>query len=185
MLMDSYFEKLAPFLGHIVLEQGSLEGDAGRMLARLNGKGDDVSAAQYAARKMFKDKIVQARKLVDEKAMELELKADFLRVLDEMDRVNKERNKYIHSEYFPEVDQNDEVAGAYYREIKQMGDIIDIDDPNSEIAVHPVCESDIHKLIEDMIALGLRIRAVSEAYFDTLPLSSPLPPPLDQTPPHD
>src|ERR1700722_10735879 len=98
MLLDPYYANLAPLLGHIIIEHGNLEGDAGRMLARLNGKGDDVSAAQYAAKKSFNEKIVQARKLVDQKVSDPLLKAEFYQVLDEMDRLNKARNRYIHSE---------------------------------------------------------------------------------------
>ena len=146
------------------------------MLARLNGKGDDVSAARYAASASFSEKIAQARKLVDALVTDLHLKNDFDSVLDEMHRLNKARNRYIHSEYLPEEDHNGRVVGAFYRQIKQMGDVINIDDPNSDIMVHTVDEKEVKTLIEDMISLGLRIRDLSEAYFDSLPYT-PLGPP--------
>jgi hypothetical protein len=176
MPLDPYYAKLAPLLGHIIIEHGNLEGDAGRMLARLNGKGDDLSAAIYAAKRTFNEKITLARKLVEQQINERELKAEFCSVLDEMDRLNKIRNKYIHSEYLPEIDKDDNIVGAHYRQIKQMGDVIDINDPSSEIAVHRVDEREVRKVIEDMIALALRMRTVSEAYFDSLPYAPPGPP---------
>jgi hypothetical protein len=176
MPLDPYYAKLAPLLGHIIIEHGNLEGEAGRMLARLNGKGDDVSAAQYAAKKTFNEKITQARKLVDQKVTDPQLKDDFCCVLNEMDRLNKARNQHIHSEYLPDLDPADVIVGAFYRQIKQMGDLIDINDPNSEIAIHRVDEREVRKLIEDMIALGLRIRTVSKAHFDSLPYTPPEPP---------
>jgi hypothetical protein len=57
-----------------------------------------------------------------------------------------------------------------------MGALVDINDPNSKIPVHPVNEGEVRKLIDDMIALGLRIRTVSEAHFDSLPYTLPKPP---------
>jgi hypothetical protein len=57
-----------------------------------------------------------------------------------------------------------------------MGDILDINDPNSEVTVHRVEVRGVRKLIEDMIALGRRIRAIPEAYFDSLPYTQPGPP---------
>lgn len=167
--MDPYYARLAPLVGHIVIEFGNLEGDAGRMLARLNEKWDDVSAAQHAAKDNFFEKIAKARKLVDQKIQDATLKAKFYHVLDEMERLNKLRNRYIHSEYLPELDNHDKIIGAYYRQIKQMGDVLDVNDPNSKIAVHKVDEREIRQLISDMSLLGLQIRATSEEYFDTLP----------------
>ena len=174
--MDSLYEQLAPLIGHVVIEHGNLEGDAGKMLARLNGKGDDLSAAQYAAKCPYSDKIKKATKLVAEKITDSDLRTEFENVLAEMDRLRKERNNYIHSEYMPELDQHDNILGAYYRQIEQMGDVVDITDPNSKIAVHRFEMAEIEQIIEDMIVLGLRIRAVSEKYFDTLPYEPPKPP---------
>jgi hypothetical protein len=174
--MDPYYEKLAPFIGHIVIEHGNLEGDAGRMLARLTGKGDDVSAAQFAAKNTFNEKLVKARKLVDANVSDPALKAKFYGVLDEMDRLNKLRNRYIHSEYLPELDKDEKIVGAYHRQIKQMGDVVDINDPNSEIKVYRVNDAEMRKLISDMGTLGVNIRAVSEEYFDSLPYTPPAPP---------
>jgi hypothetical protein len=171
--LDPYYAKLAPLLGHIVIEHGNLECDAGRMLARLNGQGDDASAARYAAKKSFNEKIIQARKLVDQKVTDPQLKADFCIVLDEMDRLNKARNQYIHSEYVSEVDKDEQVIGSCYRQIKQMGDVIDMNDPDGESTIHRVEEREVRMLIGDMIALGRRIRLVSEKHFDFLPYTPP------------
>ena len=57
-----------------------------------------------------------------------------------------------------------------------MGDVVDINDPNSEIAVYHIDKWEVGKLIEDTIALGLRIRTVSEVHFDSLPYTLPGPP---------
>jgi hypothetical protein len=92
-----------------------------------------------------------------------------------MTRLNRFRNTYIHSEYLPELDANNKVTGTFYRQIKQMGDVLDINDPNGQIAVYRVDVSAVRKIIEDMIALGLRIRVTSEKYFNTLPYSAPTP----------
>src|ERR1700688_1570507 len=112
MPLDPYYAKLAPLLGHIVIEHGNLEGDAGKMLARLNGNGDDVSAAQYAAKNTFNEKITKARKLVSQKVTDPQLKSDFESVLDEMDRLNKARQS-VRPEYLSEL-ENAVVGRAFH-----------------------------------------------------------------------
>jgi hypothetical protein len=77
MPLDPFYDRFAPLLGHIIIEHGNLEGDAGRMLARLNGKGDDVSAGEYAAKNTFNEKIEKARKFVDQKITDVQLKMEF------------------------------------------------------------------------------------------------------------
>jgi hypothetical protein len=99
MPRDPFYERFAPLLGHIVIEHGNLEGDAGRMLARLNGKGDDVSAGEYAAKNTFNEKITIARNLIAQNITDAELKAELSAIILEMTRLNRARNMYIHSEY--------------------------------------------------------------------------------------
>jgi hypothetical protein len=173
MPLDPYYRKLVPLLGHIIVEHGNLEGDAGKMLARLNGHGDDVSAASYAAKHSFNEKIKAIEKLVASNVTDTDLASQFGTVLDEMTRVNRARNIYIHSEYLAEVNHLEEVSGFHYRQIKQMGDVLDSTDPNSQIAVHRVDIRELNKLVEDMIALGVDMRAVAEKYFDGILFNPP------------
>jgi hypothetical protein len=131
MPTDVLYDELAPLLGHVLLEHGNLEGDAGRMLARLNGKLDEHSAAVYGSKNTFSEKIAKinaaAKTNVTDPAVLAEIKA----LTVEMTRINKLRNKYIHSEYFPEVDSGEQVSRFLHRQIEQMGDVIDPSDPNN------------------------------------------------------
>jgi hypothetical protein len=172
---DPLYDQLAPLLGHILLEHGNLEGDAGRMLARLDGKMDDHSAAVYASKNTFNEKIGKIGKAAKLKVRDPVIIAEIEGLIVEMARINKLRNKFIHSEYFPELNAQEEVTGFFHRQIKQMGDLIDTDDPNSESPIYHVDLRELEQLIEDMIALELNIRAAAEKYADSLP-SYRLPP---------
>lgn len=173
MPRDKHFDRLAPLLGHILVEHGNLEGDAGRMLARLDGKMDEHSDALYASKKSFNDKIDKIRKGANSKVTDPVMLAEIIQLTDKMDDVNKRRNKFIHSEYFAETDDRGHVFGFLHREIKQMGDLIDTTDPKSGSTIYSVNLSELEKLIEDMIALGLDLRAAAETYGDTLPYTLP------------
>jgi hypothetical protein len=155
-------------LGHIVIEHGNLVGDLGRLLARLNGKGDDVSAAQYAARNTFYENITAARALLTAKSIAPLYYAEFNDVLNEMERLNRARNQFIHSEYLTEVDQTDCVVCYYYRQIKHMGDLVDPKNDSSEVPLLRVSEKELRDLVSDMIALGRKTCVISEKYFDSL-----------------
>jgi hypothetical protein len=169
MPLDPYYEALAPLIGHIVIEHGNLEGAAGRMLARLNGKGDEHSAGVYAAKKSFNEKIAEIRKLVQTNVKEQDLIDEFAAILVEMERVNRARNLYIHSEYMAEVDADNNYLLTRHRQIKQMGDLIDLNDPDSMLAIHVADPATLEKLVEDMISLEHDIRVLSEKYFDAQP----------------
>lgn len=163
---DAHFEKFAAPLGHVLLEFNYLEVDAGRMIARLL-RQDDVTAAVFAGAISFLEKLKLIKRLAATKVQDPALRREFHALVKDATDLNAKRNRYVHSEYIPVVDPNDELVRMLHRNLRDSAKSaygsagLTIQD-----LLQPVDERSLRSLAADIHRLALRTRALAEKYAD-------------------
>jgi hypothetical protein len=82
--------------------------------------------------------------------------------------VNVKRNSYIHSEYLPFLDANDELIEVLRTSHRKRAGLYAAGGDGKEIdkLLQPTDAAELLVLIEEIQGLGLDIRALAERYFD-------------------
>jgi hypothetical protein len=116
MELDSNLEALARPLGHIVIEFSYLEIDLGILIARM-AKSDDLFGATIASLGSTA-KIEIARKLAVQRISDPRLADTAKALLARAEKLNAERNKYVHGEFMPVVDHQEKYVGMVHRTVR-------------------------------------------------------------------
>jgi hypothetical protein len=116
MALDANLEALARPLGHIVIEFSYLEIDLGLLISRL-AKSDDLFGGTLASLGSTA-KIDIARKLAAQRITSPKLLDTLKALLNRADKLNTERNKYVHGEFMPVVNQLEKYVGMVHRTVK-------------------------------------------------------------------
>lgn len=163
---DAHFERFAAPLGHIVLEFNYLEVDAGRMIARLL-RQDDVTAAVFAGTLSFLEKLKLIKALAITKVQDLALRREFEALVKDATAVNTRRNRYVHSEYFPVVDPNDELVKMLHRRLRDGAKSANGSAGRAiQNLFQPVDERSLRSLAADIHRLAFQTRSLAEKYAD-------------------
>jgi hypothetical protein len=168
-ILNPHFEKFAGPLGHVILEFNYLEADAARTIARLLCQ-DDVTAAVIAAIIPFLDKVKLIDALASFKVQDAEMRQEFRAIVKDATDINALRNRYVHSEYLPLLDANDNLIQMLHQRLKDHGKSIDpsqgqtIDD-----LLKPIDVGTLKKLASDTHSLGDRMKALAERFVDRQP----------------
>ena len=163
---DAHFEKFAAPLGHVLLEFNYLEVDAGRVIARLL-RQDDVTAAVFAGAISFLEKLKLIKMLAATKVQDPALRREFDALVKDATDLNAKRNRYVHSEYIPVVDPNDELVKMLHRRLKDGAKSADGSAGRTiQDLLRPVDERSLRSLAADIHRLALRTRALAEKYTD-------------------
>ena len=163
---DVHFEKFAAPLGHVLLEFNYLEVDVGRMIARLL-RQDDVTAAVFAGVISFLEKLKLIKMLAATKVQDPALRCEFDALVKDATDLNAKRNRYVHSEYIPVVDPNDELVKMLHRRLKDGGKSADGSTGRAiQDLLQPVDERSLKSLAADTHRLAFRTRSLAEKYTD-------------------
>ena len=164
---DAYFEKFAGPLGHVILEFNYLEVDLGRMIARLLRQDDGTAAIFAGAISSFLGKVKLIQMLAAAKVHDKALQREFDAIVRDATDLNAERNRYVHSEYMPVVDPNDELVKMLHRRLK---DGAKSDDRSAgrpiRSVLQPLDERKLKSLAADIHRLAFRTRALAEKFAD-------------------
>jgi hypothetical protein len=168
MALNSHYDDLAEPLGHLVIEFNSLEVDMGRLIARLL-KQDDMVAAVFTAQS-FSSKLAFARTFAELKVHDGELLKEIEQVLNDAAGVNTERNNYIHSEYLPFLDAQDNLLEVLRTKLRDRVKAFSASDKPDLDKLFPLVDgAAIKALAERINAVALRVRTVAEKYIDRNP----------------
>jgi hypothetical protein len=168
--LDSNFGSLAGPLGHIIIEFNYLEVDAGRMIARLL-RQDDMVAAAFAAVLTFSQKISFIETILPLKVHNAELRNKIGEAIKEAKRVNSERNRFVHAEYWPVLSPNDAVKETLHRKLRDGAKTFsdkDIYDDMRKL-LQPVDAARLAKIATDVNSLALRFGSLAEEFIDSNP----------------
>jgi hypothetical protein len=116
MALDANLEALARPLGHIVIEFSYLEIDLGILISRM-AKSDDLFGAILASLGSSA-KIDIARKLSVQRISDPKLADTLKALLGRAEKLNTERNKYVHGEFMPVVDQREKYVRMVHRTVR-------------------------------------------------------------------
>lgn len=163
---DVNFENIAAPLGHVLLEFNYLKVDVGKLIARLL-RQDDVTAAVFAGTISFPDKLKLIKMLAITMVQDTALQREFDAFVKDAAALNAERNRYVHSEYIPIVDSNEELLKLLRRHLK---DGVKRADDSAGRAIQdllrPVDERSLRSLAAEIRRLVLRTRSLTEKYAD-------------------
>jgi hypothetical protein len=116
MALDANLEALARPLGHIVIEFSYFEIDLGQLISRM-AKSDDLFGATLASLGAT-SKIEIARRLAAQRISDPKLAEALKALLLRAEKLNAERNKYVHGEFMPVVDQQEKYVGMVHRTVR-------------------------------------------------------------------
>jgi hypothetical protein len=193
--LNSYFEKFANPLGHVILEFNYLEMDAGTMIARLLNQ-DDMTAATFAGVLSFIEKLKLIQALIVFKVQDRDMRRQFDALVEEATNLNAKRNRYVHAEYMPVVGPTDELVKMLHRRLKDSSEIVDVakgdNGENVDVAkgsskgkkgsrkkrkkksfqdlLQPVDEKDLRKLASNIHNLAYQMRVLAEKFLGDVPL---------------
>ena len=81
--------------------------------------------------------------------------------------LNAKRNLYVHSEYIPVVDPNDELVEMLHRRLKDVAKSADGSAGRAiQDLLQPVDERSLRSLPADIHRLAFRTRSLAEKYID-------------------
>jgi hypothetical protein len=168
MALNPHYANLAEPLGHLVIEFNSLETDMGYLIARLL-KQDNMVAAVFTTQS-FSSKLAFARTFAVLKVIDGELLQEMEGVLNEAADVNSERNTYIHSEYLPFLDAQDNLLEVLRTKLRDRVKAFSATDKPELDKLFPLAESGaITALAERINAVALRVRTVAKKYQERNP----------------
>jgi hypothetical protein len=159
----SSFRRIAGPLGLLLIEFNGLEMDAALLVARLL-KQDDVTAAALGGSLSFSQKIGLIETLVPLKVPDGEICAEIRAVVKRARDVNAERNRFVHSEYFMLLDENDDEYGTLYRRLRDATKLVVRGDDVHNLS--EVSRGQLSALTQKVVDLGHDIRAVAEKFMD-------------------
>jgi hypothetical protein len=103
-------------LGHIVIEFSYLEIDLGILISRM-AKSDDLFGTTLASLGATA-KIEIARRFAAQRISDPKLAETLKALLLRAEKLNAERNKYVHGEFMPVVDQQEKYVGMVHRTVR-------------------------------------------------------------------
>ena len=149
-------EELATPLGHVVIQFNYLEIDLGQTISRLV-KTDDTVGAIFATLAM-NTKLALIRQIASTKLADNAKAAQLKNLLKRVEDLNNKRNAYIHGEYIPVVDPQENYLGMMHRRMK-----------NSLGPFEGIESKVLETLADDVRILAGDLRRFTATMFDLAP----------------
>jgi hypothetical protein len=157
---DDQFDKLARVLGHLIIAFNGLEVALGGALMYLLKQDEEVGAA-FVAHISAATKIHLLQDL-EGRIKNESSRSEFREMVKQAEEINTERNRYIHSEYWP-VSAAEQLTVMLHRPLRDSNKPVDYPITISALSnkyVKAANEEEIMDLADEAAALAMRtIRA--------------------------
>jgi hypothetical protein len=156
------FDKLARVLGHLIIAFNGLEVALGGALMYLLKQDEEVGAA-FVAHINAATKIRLLQDL-DGRIKNESTRNEFREMVKQAEEINAERNRYIHSEYWP-VPAAEQLTVMLHRRLRDSNKPVDFPITISALAnkyVKAANEEEIIDLADEAAGLAMRLLELSE-----------------------